>query len=158
MLEIISSIILPSLIAAFGWGIAPIFDKLALNNLDNNYFSVILYKFIFGGVLSVFLLFIGFKKVFKFKLDNKKHIKGLIFILLSSITTFLLGNLFYLKALSQAKYTVEIVIITYVLPIFIVSLLSYIFFKEKFNLKMIIGVILAITGITVFLYGSHYDK
>ena len=108
MLEIISSIILPSLIAAFGWGIAPIFDKLALNNLDNNYFSVILYKFIFGGVLSVFLLFIGFKKVFKFKLDNKKHIKGLIFILLSSITTFLLGNLFYLKALSQAKYTVEI--------------------------------------------------
>ena len=82
----------------------------------------------------------------------------MIFILLSSITTFLLGNLFYLKALSQAKYTVEIVIITYVLPIFIVSFLSYIFFKEKFNLKMVIGVILAITGITIFLQGSHYDK
>ena len=155
MLELLTQIVFPSLIAAFGWGIAPIFDKLALNNLDNNYYSVILYKFIFGGIVSIFLLLLTFKKVLKFELQNKKHIKGLVFILLSSITTFLLGNLFYLKALSQAKYTVEIVIITYVLPIFIVAILSYMFFKEKFNFKMCLGVLLSIFGIIVFVHGSH---
>ena len=158
MLELLSQIILPSLVSAFGWGVSPMFDKLALKNMNNDYYSVMLYKIIFGGILCLFLLFISFKNTFKIDFNNKKHQNGLMYIMLGGLSTFLFGYIFYFYALSKSKYTTEIVMLTYVLPIFIISILSYYILNENFNCTMVIGMIIAIVGIIIFLYGGHYQK
>ena len=158
MLELLSQIILPSLVSAFGWGVSPMFDKLALKNMDNDYYSVMLYKIIFGGILCLFLLLLSFKNTFKIDFNNKKHQNGLMYIMLGGLSTFLFGYIFYFYALSKSKYTTEIVMLTYVLPIFIISILSYYILNETFNCTMVIGMIVAIIGIIIFLYGGHYQK
>lgn len=158
MLELLSQIILPSLVSAFGWGVSPMFDKLALKNMNNDYYSVMLYKIIFGGILCLFLLLLSFKNTFKIDFNNKKHKNGLMYIMLGGLSTFLFGYIFYFYALSKSKYTTEIVMLTYVLPIFIISILSYYILNENFNCTMVIGMIIAIVGIIIFLYGGHYQK
>ena len=65
MFELLSQIILPSLVSAFGWGVSPMFDKLALKNMENDYYSVMLYKIIFGGILCLFLLLLSLKNFSK---------------------------------------------------------------------------------------------
>lgn len=156
MLELLSQIILPSLVSAFGWGVSPLFDRLALRNMDNDYYSVMLYKIIFGGILCLFLL--SFKNSFKIDFNNKKHKNGLMYIMLGALSTFLFGYIFYFYALSKSKFTTEIVMLTYVLPIFIISILSYFILNENFNYTMVVGMIIAIIGILIFLYGGNYKK
>ena len=81
-----------------------------------------------------------------------------MYIMLGGLSTFLFGYIFYFYALSKSKYTTEIVMLTYVLPIFIISILSYYILNENFNSTMVIGMIIAIVGIIIFLYGGHYQK
>ena len=56
------------------------------------------------------------------------------------------------------KYTTEIVMLTYVLPIFIISILSYYILNENFNYTMVVGLTIAIIGIIIFLYGGHHKN
>ena len=71
---------------------------------------------------------------FKEDLYNKKHHIGAIFVLLSTICSFILGYLYYYKALSNSKSTTLVALITYVIPIFLIALLSYLILDEKFSI------------------------
>ena len=61
-----------------------------------------------------------------------------MYIMLGALSTFLFGYIFYFY-LPPNKYTTEIVMLTYVLPIFIISILSYYILNENFNCTMVIG-------------------
>ena len=156
MSEIITSVVIPSLIASIGWGISPIFDKYAFRYFNKEYLLVNSLKILFGGIIGIlFLMFIYYKKNLNDDLTNKNYHKGSIFVLLSAITSFAIGYLFYYKALSNSKSTTLVALITYVIPIFIIALLSYLILDEKFNLGMIIGFLISIFGICIFIYCSR---
>ena len=155
MSEIITSVVIPSLIASLGWGLSPIFDRYALKYFNKQYMLVNSLKILFGGIFGIlFLLFIYYKKNFKEDLYNKKHHIGAIFVLLSTICSFILGYLYYYKALSNSKSTTLVALITYVIPIFHIALLSYLILDEKVNVGMILGFILSVTGICIFIHYS----
>ena len=156
MSDILTLVLIPSLIASLGWGLSPIFDKYALKYFNNEYVLVNSLKILFGGIIGViFLLFIYQKKNLKEDINNKNYQIGSIFVLLSTIFSFALGYLFYYKALSNSNNTTLVALITYVLPIFIIALLSYFILGEKFNFGMVCGFILSVVGICIFI---HYSQ
>lgn len=146
-----------SLLTSIGWGAAPIFDKLALINNGNDgrllFFSKLLsISLLF--LLMILLLDFDFKENLK-KVKNKT--KFFILVMLSTFSSFILGYYFYFKALEKSKTTTLVVLITYVLPITIVAILSNIFLNDKFNLGMLIGLIISIIGIFVFTYYNQLN-
>ena len=143
--------IISSLISALAWGIAPIFDKQALLKLDNNYLNIFFFKNLIGIFIGL-LIFLIMKNKIQIK---KLNIKIPLIYLFFSVLMGVLGGLFFFKALSKSKYTMLVILITYVLPILIVALLSRIILQEKLNTGMILGALLSIFGIMVFVYYSN---
>jgi uncharacterized membrane protein len=68
---------------------------------------------------------------------------------ISSISA-LLAYIFYFYALGNSNNTNLVVILTYILPLFVVSTLSYLFLNEKLNSGMIFGIVIIFTGIFIF--------
>ena len=149
MLELLSNVVFPSVMASLGWGIGPYFDKRALEFYDNN--NAFMLRVFFSGIGALLLLLITY-------LGNKRSLKieykGLKFIIFSSLLTVFLGTYFYYKAMSKSKSTTLVVLISYVLPLVIITLISHYLLKEKINSGMIIGLLIIITGIVLFIYSS----
>ena len=59
------------------------------------------------------------------------ELKGLKFIIFSALLTVFLGTYFYYKAMSKSKSTTLVVLISYVLPLVIITLISHYLLKEK---------------------------
>lgn len=153
MISNIYTILVPSIIAAIGWGISPIMDKKALYYLNSDYKLVFLLKMLMAGTLAViYISYLLYNKKLSTKYKNIKY--GLFYVFIAFLLSFYIGQLFYFKALSFTNYTSYVVILTFVLPVIIVSILSYYFLREKLNNKMIFGMILALTGITITTYYS----
>lgn len=153
MFEFLYSVFFPSVLAALGWGISPIFDKKALNILDKDYQTLFIIKMIFIGIITFFYYLINKKIDF----NDEKIRKSLIYIFVAALFASLLGHFFYYKALSMSKYTTSVVLLTYILPLIFVALLSRIFLKEKINLGMVVGMIICLTGIGVFIKYSELN-
>lgn len=153
MLDFLYAVFFPSLLAAFGWGAAPVFDKKVLKILDNDYHTLFIIKMIFIGLIT--FIYYLFNKKIDFT-DNKVR-KSLIYIFMAALLTTLLGHFFYYKAMSRAKYTTSVVLLTYILPLIFVSILSRIFLKEKFNLGMVFGMIVCLLGIVIFIKCSEIN-
>ena len=138
-----------SLISALGWGLFPVFDKKALQLIDNNIYILFIMKIFIASILTIFFyLFINKKINIKIKKINTL----LIYLLLSVITGLFIGHLCYAKALSKSKNPTIVILITYTIPIIFFSILSSIIFKEQFNCYKIIGLVLSIIGIGIFVY------
>jgi uncharacterized membrane protein len=148
MIDLFINVIAPSLIASFGWGLSPYFDKRALEYIDSN--TLLIFRNLLVGVLSIIVL-VFFRN--KIKLDTKIK-KSFKFVLCSAISSVMIGSFFYYKALSKTKSTTLVVLISYVMPLIFITLISNYFLKEKINLGMISGLILVIIGIIVFIYNS----
>ena len=84
--------------------------------------------------------------------------KGLKFIIFSALLTVFLGTYFYYKAMSKSKSTTLVVLISYVLPLVIITLISHYLLKEKINLGMIIGLLIVIIGIVLFICSSKTNN
>ena len=139
-------VILYSILASIGWGISPFFDKksiIACNDLQ----AIFLMKFAW---LSFFILICGL-------LYNKNTINTLNLIKASKPVFFaslalFVGHYAFIKALDYSSNTTMVVLISYVLPLIIISILSYIFLNETINMGMIFGMIVTILGIVIFVY------
>ena len=133
MIQVISY----SLLAALGWGISPFFDKksiLACNDLQ----AVFLMKFAW---LSFFILLGGlFYNKNRINMNNIK--KASLFV----------GHYSFIKALDYSTNTTMVVLISYVLPLIIIAILSYLFLNETINMGMLFGMIVTILGIVIFVY------
>jgi uncharacterized membrane protein len=153
MIEFLYSVFFPSILAALGWGIAPIFDKKAISILEKDYQTLFIIKMIFTGIITL-IYYLMTKKI---DFNDKKIRKSLIYIFAAAIFASLMGHFFYYKALSMSKYTTSVVLLTYILPLIFVALLSRIFLKEKINLGMVVGMIICLTGIGVFIKYSELN-
>ena len=149
MLELISSVVFPSLIASLGWGISPYFDKLALRHYNNN--IVFMLRIIFAGILGSILFIVTFNKN---KSILKNNLKGIKYILFSAFISIFIGTYFYYRAMSKSKNTTLVVLISYVLPLIFITLISNYILKEKINLGMCISLFIVIIGIVGFIYSS----
>jgi len=153
MLDLFVNVLAPSLISSVAWGFGPYFDKQALTLLNNKYQLVFLLKFIFGG-FGALILFLIFNNKLKIDIYNQENKKAIGLILLSSISSLMLGHYFFYKALSKSKYTSLVVLISYVLPLIVISILSYFMLNEKINRGMVFGMMVCIVGISIFVYFS----
>jgi uncharacterized membrane protein len=149
MIELLSNVLFPSLMASLGWGISPYFDKKALSYYDNN--IVFMLRIMFAGILGCLLFLITYNKN-KSKFIN--NMKGIKYIAFSSFISIFIGTYFYYKAMSKTKNTTLVVLISYVLPLIFITLISHYLLKEKINLGMCISLLLVILGIVGFVYSS----
>jgi len=148
MFPLLANVVFPALISSIGWGLAPYYDKLALEYIDNN--TLFLLRNVFVGLITLILMMIFYKKI-KITPNLKKSAK---FVLYSTIASLLVGSYFYYYALEQTNNTVLVVLISFVLPLVFITLLSNYKLKEKINSGMIIGLILVIIGISIFVCSS----
>ena len=149
MIELLSNVLFPSLMASLGWGISPYFDKKALSYYDNN--IVFMLRIMFAGILGCLLFLITYNKN-KSKFIN--NMKGIKYIAFSSFISIFIGTYFYYKAMSKTKNNTLVVLISYVLPLIFITLISHYLLKEKINLGMCISLLLVILGIVGFVYSS----
>lgn len=149
MIELLSNVLFPSLMASLGWGISPYFDKKALSYYDNN--IVFMLRIMFAGILGGILFLVTYNKN-KSKLIN--NLKGIKYIICSAIISIFIGTYFYYKAMSKSKNTTLVVLISYVLPLIFITLISHYLLKEKINFGMCISLLLVILGIVGFVYSS----
>ena len=138
-----------SLVSAIGWGIIPYFDKKALTLLENNYSVVFLCKFIIGGVFAILLYLIG-----NYTITNKKKFKQSLMYMVSAVILWQIAHYFFYKALSKTNKTSLVVLISYVLPLIVITAISRFLLKEEVNIGMITGLIICIIGICIFVYNS----
>ena len=147
MYNLINVIIL-SLLSSIGWGLAPYYDKKSLNILNNDYTNVFLLKYLIIGIIT-FVLFI-IKPININTISIKPSIKYIIF---GALSTMFAGICFF-KALSISNNTVLVVLISYVIPLLLVTTLSKLALKETINNGMIIGLFITIIGIILFVYNT----
>ena len=149
--------VVPSLVSAIGWGLCPIFHKLNMNETNNNYiFIFLLHCTIIGilGILVSLFYYSKLKNVSKYK--NIKKI--LVYALLGAFASTILGYYYYFRALAQTKNTLLVVLIVYIVPLVITSIISYFFLGEQINQGMLSGLIISMLGICVFAYYSTKIK
>ncbi len=150
---LLSKVIFPSLISAFGWGLCPIFHKLNMDTLNNNYIVAFALHCIFIGLISI-LLCLGFLAKFNNITKHPKLGRILILGFLGAFASTILGYYFYFKAMAQSKSTLLVVLIVYIIPLIVSGLVSYFYLGEKLNLGMIIGLLISMLGVCVFAYYS----
>lgn len=144
--------LLLSLAAAFGWGLSPIFARVVLQYYDNVTF-VIARALIIGILCLIYILF-NTKNIQKNIYNTKGHIKlkPLLYVVLGSMVTFI-GSICYFTAMyKSSRNTILISLISYILPLLLISIASYIFFEDKINSKMILGMIITIIGLSMVVY------
>ena len=151
---LLSKVIFPSLVSALGWGLCPIFHKMNMDILQNNYMVAFALHCIFIGLIS--LVVCGFY-LSKFKNITKHPNLNKILLLgfLGAVASTILGYYFYFKAMAQSKSTLLVVLIVYIIPLMVASLVSYYYLGEKLNLGMIVGLIISMVGVSIF---SYYSK
>lgn len=153
MFNLLYQVVFPSLITSIGWGSSPYFDKKALKLIDNKYEHIFIIKLLFGGIFA-FLIYLFAQKRFEIDLSKKNTQKAIFYVLLTTIVSSFIAQYFYYLALSKTKYTTLVVLITYVVPLIIITLLSNFLLKEKMNLGMIVGLVICIIGVCIFVYHS----
>lgn len=136
--------------AAFGWGISPILARMALEHYDNITF-IILRALIIGTICLIFMI------CRKKSIARQIHKNGLItlpflYILLASVVVFV-GSICYYTAMHRSSdETIIISLISYILPLIVITLASYCYFDDKINIKMGIGMALTIIGVCMVVY------
>lgn len=150
-------IVIPSLISSIGWGLTPILEKINLKLVDNDHMIVFFIHLIFIGLLALTLgLFYTQKIKSLFSNPNLKNIMLVGF--LGSFSAVFLGYYFYFRALAKSNSTLLVILVVYILPLLVVSILSKIILKEELNIGMISGLIISIMGIIIFGYHSKKVK
>ena len=77
-----------------------------------------------------------------------------MYILIATLAGGIIGHYYYFKALSNSEYTMLVILITYVVPLIIITLLSTLFLKEKMNCGMLVGLLTCVVGVSIFIYYS----
>ncbi len=150
---LLSKVIFPSLVSAFGWGLCPIFHKLNMDLLKNNYIIAFALHCIFIGLICI-LLCGAYLSKFKNITQHPKIGKIILLGFLGAFASTILGYYFYFKAMAESKSTLLVVLIVYIIPLLVSGLVSYFYLGEKLNLGMMVGLLISLIGVCVFAYNS----
>lgn len=140
----------PALVAALGWGIVPIIDRYNLGLI--NPFTLLAIR---GCVYFIIALTIGFIAYYNNKFNIKDGYKkgGYLFIflvILAPAISYGLGHIGYYYSLGMAKSSIiTISLLSLCLPVVIIAVLASCIYKDEINLKMILGIILTLVGVTI---------
>lgn len=158
------SYVLPSIVAATGWGIIPMMDRYT-----SKYLTGMVLASARGVVYGVcaFSLLVFLTGLFKSKSDQFKDVFKrkdrnfiIMLLILSPIIGFTLGHLGFYVALSKSRDSViQVVLISHCGALLITALLAWLIYNDEINIQMIIGIILSLLGIfmTVY-YNPNYIK
>lgn len=124
-----------ALVAAILWGLAPIFDKLALQT------GVSIYVANLVRLLSAVLVM----SVLAAKHSFSISLNAIFYLAIAGVIGGALAMMLYYSALSVSE-TAKIVAITASYPLF-TALFAYIFLNEDLSLKTLIGIALVFLGI-----------
>jgi len=152
-MPLLTSVVLPSVTAAIGWGVSPICNKICMDLNNNDYMIVFFLHILLCGIITL-LIALFYQEKFKKLIANKKLSKILTISIIGAIFV-VLGYYFFYRAMANSANTTLVVLIVYVLPILVVSVLSRLILKEKLTCGMIIGLLISIIGIAIFTY---YNK
>ncbi len=125
-----------ALIAAVLWGIAPILDRYALQDVPT-YPAIVVRAF--GGFIAILLISLALKN---FEINASK---ALILLLISGAISGAFAMILYFEALKSIGAS-KAVAITAVYPM-ITALLSVVFLSEELSAKVALGIVLIIIGI-----------
>jgi len=124
-----------ALIAAVLWGIAPILDKYALQEIPV-YPAIVIRSA--GAVLAIFIITMLLGK-FEFRLSS-----GIALLLISGAISGAFGMIFYFEALKTIGAS-RAVPITAIYPMF-TAILSLLLLSEQISARVISGIVLIILG------------
>ena len=152
--------LLTSIISGIGWGIIPVLDRYSSRYLDG--MTLVSTRGIVLGIsaISTFLTLLYLKKN-KLKEGVSKGGKLLVFLLIiSPLIGFFMGQMLYYIALSSARSSIiQITLISFCLPVIIVTILSKIIYKDKINKEVILGILLTLIGISMtVIYNPNYEN
>lgn len=130
------------LFAFFGmicWGIAPIFGKIGLKNIDS-VTALIIRTLIAGSMVSAWVFLVPVSNNI-----DKVSTRILFFIAAEAILATLIGDLSYFVAIRRGNIN-DVTLIMSCSPL-ITMVLSYFFLSEKVNSHHIFGGVLIISGL-----------
>ncbi len=152
------NVLLPSLVAALGWGISPFIEKKIIDKTD--FQTVFIFKGIITGIFGLALFFVNAKHFLKIK-DKYETIKNkkipLIYLsTLGVVFSYIIGNIAYLFALGENNSaTILVPLVSYVMPLIFMTIISFFVTNDKINFKMVIGIIITIFGIIYTLLNKE---
>jgi drug/metabolite transporter (DMT)-like permease len=87
-----------------------------------------------------------------YEVVKEKKVPLVLFSIVSVVFAYLIGNIAYLFALSvNNDATMLVPLIAYVMPIIIMTIISYFVTKDNINMRMMIGIAITIFGIVFTL-------
>ena len=120
---------------------------------DNNYIDIgLAFIFLFVGLFSLVYIMLNLKNLTMF--FNQKHSKDIIYLSLFIAFTIIGFNTSLLFSLNETPKTSYCLLIIN-LNIILTLLLSYYLFKEKMNYKSLIGILIALIGLSIVIYYSN---
>ena len=142
--------LIPTLISGLGWGVAPLLDRFSLEHIDG--LTLLGARSIVMGITGL-VIFIILKLTKKNQLQsgyNSGKTKFLMALMVAPILDICIGYLGYYVAMARAPSSIaQITLISRALIITIVTLLAVCVYRDKINLKMIIGIIITLIGLSI---------
>ena len=143
-----------SLVAALGWGVSPFLENVVVKKTD--FQTAFVLKGILYGIFGLVLFLMNIKHFLKIKdhyeVVKEKKVPLVLFSIVSVVFAYLIGNIAYLFALSvNNDATMLVPLIAYVMPIIIMTIISYFVTKDNINMRMMIGIAITIFGIVFTL-------
>ena len=145
------NVVLPSLVSAFGWGLSPLFHKLNLELLNNNYIIAFALHCIYTGIFSLIICLAYVNDIKRFASNPHKK-KIFLYGFLGAFAASILGYYFYFRSMAHSKNTLLVVLIVYILPVIITATVCHYALKQKINSGMLTGLIISIVGICIYTY------
>ena len=133
-------------IVAAVWGLAPIFEKISLKELDPIFVLVVRFVIITCMILPFFLTSTNFNQL------STLSFKNLMLIVIPGILA-VVGIYLYFNALVGSSAS-KIVPLTATYPLF-TCFYGYLFLKEEITIEKVIGTILIIVGVFVLNYSDY---
>lgn len=135
-----------AVIASILWAVYSISVKYV--DLDSFTVWLITYGIIALFICVVFIVLYFYKKSQYLKAVFQVPIKKIALLSVSTIFSMAIGTLFYLYAVNHSKNVSPITAIAYTSPLFVV-VLAYLFLHERLSLRVLLGIIVTMTGIIV---------
>lgn len=141
-------------IVSFSWNLGSFLIKEGL--YFTSPLSSLFMKSLVFFIVSMCLLLILIVKGRKFN-ENKTK-KALRYFVIAVGLTFFIGTLSFTYLLKDVEKVSMTLFIKSVCTLFLVSILSYLFFGERLNSKQVLGILIGLTGVSIIIFNTNLHK
>lgn len=142
--------LVPTIISGLGWGIAPIIDRYSLKYIDA--LTLVSVRSIILGLCGL-ILFTILKLTKKNQLQSGYNLgksKFVMTMILAPVIAFSLGHMGNYIALGRSPESIgQIFLLSRGIIVIVISILAVCVYRDKINLKMIIGIIITLIGLSI---------